>query len=259
VVLRPGPPRNGRRGVDAAAAVVGVLLLAASVVLVYELPEEDVIVPQYRVAFTTYEGEDFPTQRIEEPIGPGGFIDITYGIPQNNVFAVGVTVEYQDDEPSTLPDEFELELVAPNGTVIGLPRVLVTADPERTDPGEIVINQTDPFLSPLRSANLQFDVVARPTDVVVDAAARNETLEEAQDRLLPQHTVETNGAWILRVTLREAGGCPAPGSDPDDAFRAAYCLQEADRRGGVEDPGNGIAITKLTYSYYGVEVLSLDT
>lgn len=253
VVLRAGPPQRRGRFVDLGALVVGVLLLVLAVALVDVLPEQERIVPQFRVAVQEMEGAEYGTERLEVPAG--GEAAAAYEVQDDNVFRFTVSIEVQDDQPSSLPDWFELELLRPDGTAVGEPRVFQTRPAQQKNQSQLVdsADPTQPFFSDLSRAQFEFDVVERPKDRVVDAVDEDETAQEAGARLLPDLTLPTTGTWTVRVRLTEAGGCPDP--DPGTAFQAAVCQRDLQPSG--MDPGNGIAITLVKYRYYTAAVEDL--
>lgn len=255
-VLRAGPPRQRSRTSDRIAGVLGVLFLVLAGFMVDALPEKDVVLPQFRVAFTTLDQVQMPTQRVDH-IEHGGTWEAAFDVETDNVFSIALEIAVEDDQPSSLPDRFSLALFSPNGTQVGQTHVIDTNDPRERDPDQAVENATGSspaYFSPPETLNLPFSIIQRPTDVVIEGEDEDDTLDDVADRLLPQHQIATAGTWTVRVTLEEAGGCPPPSQE--DLRQALACNQDLGPSG--QDPGNGFAVTLFKYTAYSAEVVPLD-
>lgn len=280
VLVRAGPSKKRPLIVDGVFGVLGAFLLIASVVLVNVLPEEDVVDPQYKVSFGPVASETLnsgpePTRFIY--ILPGQTLELAFNVSHPNLSLISVTVGAEDDHPATFPDEAQLELVAPNGTVYPFNAGSIFTAPvvriEPEDEGDPVpqqpgfFYQTDPNAITTRLAN--FPIQAQPRDFFVTADPDAE-LFEVRDEIRGQFNfVDSIGTWLVRVSLVDPGHCP-PLEPTSPLFqRAIECREQTPRDPQPtpahpdyvqpepsepdQDPGNQYAIN-FSYTVYQVAV-----
>lgn len=219
----------------------GVLLVVCAAAFVWLLPEEPPQTPQFTVRFLeTGLDVPLPAANLSE-----GATDLTFTVAQGNVTRVEVLLGLADDLPASDPDQLRVELVSPNGTVVGAP-VEAATDLSHMD------GQTPPsYVATQRLVAVNARFADRPSAQIIDAEGRDETAPEAAARVAATTSTGGAGAWTLRITL-SAGDCPTPDVDPP---RAASCRQA---RPDGTDPGNPLQVLSLRTFHFSAEVQSRD-
>lgn len=249
VVLRAGGPAPKGRTLDMVALVLGIVLLLGCVALAQVLPDKSYLNPQFRLSYVDQSGE-FATREQAFLEASAATFDFTYDIPVDNVNAITVTIFFEDDFSFSNPDRFTLELIDPNGNLIG--DQIAFESPRPLQEGTTLV-APDPDYAPVT-----FSVVEHPSEKIVPGLAHTETPEQALAREEPQTRAATAGAWTVRVRLLNAGDCPAPGPE-FNGLQAFYCNfgdpaaanpQGTAARAGGQDLGNPFSIQTLTYSWY---------
>lgn len=265
VVVREGPSKKRPIIVDSIVGVLGAILLILSIVLVNALPEEDVRDPQYKVSFNNDLG---PAQVFSSPdpafMTAGDVLSFEFDVVDHSVHRVVVGLTLREDYPATLPDEFSLEIEAPNGTVYvydGDPIQTLPTGPnpappeERSPPTQFYVTTTEAGLSSLQ--DFSFNLRPPPKDFFEIVPAEEDLeLFEVRERVREKvHNDDTIGTWTVRLGLVRAGDCPDAASPLDSQFdRANQCrIQNAATQGRdpntppEEDTGNPIILSKFNY------------
>ena len=259
VVLRAGGPKPKGAVLDVVIGILGALLLVAAVVLAGILPDKTYLNPQFRLSFTEVSAEG-PGSKIGDFVEGGPPQDFTYEIPDDNVKSMTLELGFRDDIKYSLPDRFEVDLIAPNGTVMGHYEI------ENPAPrGARNVNET-PQTFPAEG-RATFATAPAVSEQVVTALTHTETEEQALARLEPQYRVATAGTWTVRVTLVAAQDCPAGANDGTFDGQAAYCrgapagIPPATESEGTsadgDDPGNEFILVNLTWTFYVTTVEEL--
>lgn len=243
VVLRPGAPKDKGRLADKLAAVLGVLLLLAAVVLVAILPDKEYATKQFRVTYPdTLDDFTFATQRFNfnESSEDLRVHDFTYELP-DNVVSVNIRAEFTDQQAYTDPDQFRIELYDPDGNPVGTRYDAINGPPtqDTANPGD--------FIADSYSQTFNIPTAEHPSEEIVSGLSHTENREQVLARIVPQHTAQTAGTWTVRVTLVQANDCPAPGPAVD-IFQLSRCY--ADTQGSGTDPGNDFALAGFIYTFY---------
>ena len=288
-MVREGPSKKRPIIIDAAVGILGLLLLVGSVALVDILPEDPVVVPQYKAAFEGNIGN--PNNSITDldtgsPVAAqtkfgteGGDVVWRLDFQETNIYEVTVDLFLADDHPATLPDRFSVFLTSPNGTEFeyqatkGYIETLATIpNPEeiqdRTSPAP-AFYVTDPDGEQI---SLVFRLGAKPSDYFfttedIFGEPGDFELFEIQAALEAQETrLETVGEWQIRVEVLESGDCPeldAAGLDVTQAnecrIQTAYEQNAGDAtavdptRDTAIDPGNPVRLSKVTYLRFDIE------
>lgn len=244
VVLRPGGPKEKGRLADLLAALFGALLLIAAVVLVALLPDKEYATRQFRVTFPdTLDDFTFPTQR-------GTFAEteelhiqeFTYDLP-DNVASINIRAEFTDNETASQPDQFRIEVFDPDGNPVGTRYDAINGPPtpDTATPGSFV---GDSF-----SQTFNLATAEHPTEQIVPGLTHTEDKHQVLARIVPQYRAETNGTWLVRVTLVQAGDCPDPTANPTgiDVFRVSNCRSQ---NPDGADPGNEFSLAGFIYTFY---------
>ncbi|MGB1697181.1 MAG: hypothetical protein ACPHK8_02145 [Thermoplasmatota archaeon] len=242
VVLREGKAK--RNWANIISTILGLLLLVAAIALVSILPEDDTPLPQYEVSF----------EEVRTSI-PGTTLSLVEGETQTfdaafdgeSLFGLTVTLAFQDDLAPSLPDEFQVSLSHPNGTVVLGPKQLINAQPS---PGP---GPEPSFVASEELRVLSFALAPRPSTEILSAEFHGETLASVSERAKLLQG-EGPGTWTISVTLAAAGDCPAPQSL--DLTRTATCTAEAPD--GL-DNANDIEIVAVEFLEYITSVAPLAT
>ena len=258
VVVRTGAPAPKGRILDIVIGVIGVLLLVGAVALAEILPDKTYLNPQFRLTLEptilewdrgSVDGDLFET-------GPQS-IDFPFELAEDNIISVSLILGFTDDASFSLPDRFDIDLIAPNGTQMG--HVELENAPPRAGSGP-----ADPPSFSTAELNAQFPTAPAYSEQIVTGLSPTETPEQVLARLEPDYHVNTNGTWIVRVTLVAAGDCPSPGE--------GYTTQDRDCRlgppSGVEgdptaspdgvDPGNNFLVSSFKYTYFTPAIKELS-
>lgn len=259
VVLRAGGPAPKGRWIDAVIGILGALLLLSAIVLAAILPDKTYVNPQFRLTFLDQEGEGDGTtvSPMLTPDAPA--FDFPLEMP-DNVKTITLEMSFSDDIVYSLPDIFKVELVAPNGTVVG------TIPAFQNDPPK-GRNATETPQTYSASTITTFSGWADHQEAIVGGLTHTETVEQVQARLEPQYRAATAGTWIARVTLTSAQGCP---QDPNTGFDGQYFYcrfghpsddgyPQSPGSAGAEgtDPGNVVVLNNYRYTSYLVTVEEL--
>ncbi len=230
------------RWIEITTGAVGAVLVALAVVLVPYLPEQEYSTPQFRITFPeTF--TDGATQSHEFTADNETFL-FDFEVTEGNLSSILVAYTFIDDAPASNPDRFRIELVAPNGTVVGHATTAATAVPrlDGSTPPRYIAESVS-----LVSATLVFE---RPVEALVAAASRAETPQQALQRVAPQFASDGTGKWSVRVTLVEAGDCPGPDLDLP---RSVACREENTEPGNHpvnSDAGNAFHISLWRTVHY---------
>lgn len=263
VVLRPGGPVPRGHLLDVILGVLGALLLVGAVVLAGILPDKTYLNPQFRLSFVEGNAEG-PGSKVGEftEASPGNAQEFTYDIPDDNVKTITLDLGFRDDIVYSLPDRFDVDLIAPNGTVMG------HLELENPAP-KAGRNATDPPQTFAAEGHATFTTGPSPSEQIVTGLTHTETQEQVHARLEPQFRVATAGTWTVRVELVAAQDCPTGPNDGSFQGQAAYCRGipagvPPPTSGGGEgtsndgtDPGNPFILANLTYTFYTVTVEEL--
>ncbi len=267
VVLREGPPKKRGALVDAITGVLGVLLLVMAGVLGEVLPEEDFIPDQYLVTFDL--DQNGTVAQLPQPDGSTGqsvsrfymedgqVADFPFTMTDNNIVRLSLEVFLENDDlPSSLQDQFKFELIAPDGNSVGEPFFLRTGTPspkeiDTSDPTTINPSVSQYQTAPVRSSTSWTLNQAPDPQLLSGKDGKQIDRETALLWAFQNHTIETAGEYILRVTLTETGDCPQASPSQEGANRAADCQRFAAE--GDEDPGNAVTINKVTAFYYVID------
>jgi hypothetical protein len=241
VVLRPGAPKDKGRLADKLAAILGVLLLLAAIVLVAILPEKEYASSQFRVTYPdTLDDFTFPTQRFNFSEGSEDLRvhDFIYELP-DNVVSINIRAEFMDEQPYSDPDHFRIEVYDPDGNPVGTRYDAINAPPtpDTANPGEFVVDSY--------SQTFNVPTAPHPAEEIVSGLTHTEAREQVLARIVPQHTAHTAGAWTVRVTLIQANDCPLPPAA--DFFQVIQCRADT---GDGADPGNDFALAGFIYTFY---------
>jgi hypothetical protein len=246
VVLRAGPPPRRGRLADLASAILGVLLILASVVMANTMWERDVPPTQFLVKFPATQ-VDLPAQ--VRDVRENADETFEFFVEHDNVHQITVNVHFQDDLVASDPDRFSVTLYTPNNDTLGAD-VLVVND-------LALRNATDPSkFTPLRkNATFTVHIVPKPDERVVTGNDTDAPSAVAEREGALVH-IQTRGTWTLRVNLFHAGDCPAPAvnpPNPDLLLRASACSKEnadAGRQDVRADPGNEFTVGSFSYSHF---------
>ncbi len=247
-VIEPGKVRKTQVAApavtrDGIIGMLGAIILVASVVLVYALPEEDVILPQFRVEFPDKTSE-FPTQ--SDFIEEGATRDFEYLIPDDNLVGLLIIVGWTDDHPASDPDSFLVEVINPAGESVFRPEKPFTNRPGQPDPAQNNLTQRAlPF-----ETQISVSVNPKPATALVEGL-EGEAVEDAARRILPQYEAGGSGTWRIRASLLDAGDC-RPRAEPG----ALGCADPNNPSG--EDAGNPFSVTKVTYTSYEAVLTAAD-
>lgn len=259
VVVRTGAPAPKGRVLDIVIGVLGALLLIAAIALAQVLPDKTYLNPQFRLTLDPvimeYPGSAFTPDPLSET-GEKTW-DFAYPVDQDNIMSVSLILGFTDDASFSLPDRFDIDLIAPNGTQMGHVE-MENPPPHGGDP-------TAPPTFSNAELNAQFPTAPAYSEQIVTGLSPTETPEQVLARLAPQYHVKTNGTWIVRVTLVAAGDCPAPEEQ-------SYTTQSRDCRfgppSGVEgnptaspdgaDPGNDFLVASFKYTYFTPAIKELS-
>ncbi len=260
VVLRPGGPAPKGHLLDLIIGVLGALLIVAAVVLGGILPDKTYLNPQFRLTFAEFsaEGPGSVVAQFTEA-APGNLQEFTYEVPDQNVKSMTVEVGFRDDIKYSLPDRFDVDLVAPNGTVMGH---LELENPAPKAPR----NGTDAPQTFAAEGRGTFPTAPPVSEQIVTGLTHTETQEQVLARLEPQYRVDTAGTWTVRVELVAAQDCPTA-QDANFQGQAAYCrgapagvppptTSEGTSTDGT-DAGNEFIVVNLTYTFYVTTVEEL--
>lgn len=270
VVLREGPPKRRGIAIDIAVGILGILLLALAVALVDILPEEEdpgkqfqFLYPQNTLNLTVLKDGEGGLSYVErDAVAEGTVTEYVVPVERANMFEFRITfgaafqqdgVFVSDDVPSSLPDRFRVELVSPNGTLVGELEA-VTPDPYyvqgNTSEAQLPYYMAEPF-----SVTQPFRIGSKPADEFVSLNSSKATKADAL-RAKPPQIFDSRGDWIIRVTVVQAGDCPDPAVSLESIRRASVCQQATENSG--EDTGNPYAIQKVVGFYYDVVVRDPD-
>lgn len=249
VVLRPGGPQPQKKKGDLIACIIGILLLLGSVVLVQVMPDNDYVNPRYKLSFPAGGGE-YPSFIADYTESTANTQEKIYDLPNDNIVSIAVQVGFYDNYSASKPDLFRVTLYDPDGNTVG--------DNQIANPPAIgKINGTAyEFEAIIGFARWNFIIAPTPQEEIVEGARRNETQQEALERLEPLTHIVTKGAWRLKIELLEAGDCPTP-QDPEYDPAAEYaCLYgQVDENDlltppSPQDTGNRFTIENFVWSYY---------
>lgn len=256
VVLRPGGPKDRGKAADVVTGVIGALLLLASVFLVQWLPNKEYALPQFSVTFPQSQTEN-PQPGFEFTTEEGGRNhDFTYELP-DNVHSVTMVLYFRDDNrPASLPDRFRVELFDPSGNPVGPRTDLVNAPPVYNASANPPTYEAGEITTPRISIPLGI----HPEDRIVQGLSHREVAEQVKARLAPQFHLGTAGTWTVRVSLVNAGNCPAaPGDSDTPRDQFVFCrMTPGPQPNDGTDPGNLFAIENLIFTTYTVEVEELS-
>jgi hypothetical protein len=250
VVLRPGPPK--RQWKEVVIGVLGILLIASTVVLAVRLPEETILPPQYQVTFPVAD-VDLPSQTNYFDLSEQGRRhDFLFNITHDNVVGIRINVHFQDDISASDPDRFNLELFDPNGNPLGN-NVIMNPVPQQNGTTYVAVQVAQTYTYGLRQ---------KPDEVVVEADL-NSTPELVRLEQARLNHFSTKGTWRLAVTLISAGGCPLPSvanPNPDDVLRGSVCRQQTTGPGmeSGRDPGNALTVGYFSYTHFTTLAERLD-
>lgn len=246
-MLRAGPPEGRGRRLDLILGAVGILLVVLAAVLVQALPEEDIVVPHFRVVAVDTP-HDVASQGFDFSEAEGGRLhEFAYDIPIDNVHFIVMDMSFRDDVVSSLPDQFSVELIDPAGQPVGTRRLIENEQPTAIDPQRQVLGYNASFAD----ARISFTVADRPDENVEDGEP-GETAEEVRMAAEAKHHAATAGTWRVRVTLLDAGDCPGP--DWPDQQRILACEAET---GHQEDTGNHFDVELFQYTSFAIAVEEL--
>lgn len=250
VVVREGPPRHRGLVLDWVLGVLGLLLLVGAAALVPMLPEEETVLPQFRLTVRDGEPVD-PMGPYEADLEEDASQSFSLNLSRDNIFEIELRVSTTDDNPASDPDRFVLVLEDPDGERVWQDDY-TTAEPELSRS-----NTSVEFVSPEKERTYRVDVAPRPEDHIVDAASKDETVEDARGRVLTPLVQSTHGTWTLRITLQEAGDCPNPDAQAgsEELARAAECRRRAGADPGPppepgEDRSNSLTVHELSFNWY---------
>ncbi len=257
VVVRAGGPAPKGRVLDVIVGVVGAILLIAAIALAQVLPDKTYLNPQFRLALEEFNGE-FPSQETPSPLleaGPDSF-EFAFVIDVDNVKSISLDLGFEDDVSYSLPDRFDIDLIAPNQTLAG------HAELQNPDP-EGGASATDPPTFERAKLTVQFTIGPQFSEQIVTGLTPTETPEQVLARLAPDYHVANNGTWIVRVTLVAAGDCPGPGEGY--AAQALHCRFGPPSGGGDPsptpdgaDPGNDFLLAGFRYTYFVPAIQELN-
>lgn len=250
VVVRAGGPAPKGRVLDVVIGVLGVLLLVAAVALAQVLPDKTYLHPQFRLTLeptlVEYPGS---ADHVLTETGEQTW-DFPYEIAEDNIMSISLLLGFTDDVSFSLPDRFDIDLIAPNGTPMG--HVELENPPPRPGTGP-----ADGGTFQNAELNAQFPTAPPFSEQIVTGLSPTETPEQVLARLAPDYHVDTKGTWIVRVTLVAAGDCPSP-------EQQTYTTQTRDCRFGPPagtpgepsatpdgaDPGNLFLVASFKYTYF---------
>lgn len=235
MVVRQGPPqRDRRKGTDIIVGVLGVVALLVMVALFVVLPRDVPPPPLYEVSF---EETLIDVDGQEQMFAEGTTATMEFPYDGSNLYEVAVAFEWTDDIASSLPDGFQVTLLDPEGNVVAGPYNATNLQPK------VQAGQPSPtYTAVSHRAALVAELAPRPTTRVLQdtegIGADGMTARAEQD-----FARGGSGAWQVKITLQQAGDCPAP--DGFDFSRFLTCNQET---GGEGDPGNPFAVTRVTFT-----------
>ena len=257
VVLRPGGPKDKGKAADLVTLVIGVLLLLGCIVLAQWLPDKEYTLPQFQVSFPDAPQAENPSQSFEFTKDEAGrHHDFVYELPDNAHSVLVVMFFRDDDRTGSLPDQFRVELFDPSGAPVGPRTDLFSSDPLYNDslPGP-------PTYTPgFSNSRLSIPLGLHPEDQIVQGLSHLEVAEQVRARVAPQNFLPTAGMWTVRVSLVNAGDCPAsPGASDTQPQQFLYCRTPPGEtpNDGV-DPGNLFAIENFIVNSYTVQVEELS-
>lgn len=252
-MLRTGGPKPKGAILDVIIGIVGALLLVSAIVLAAVLPDKTYLNPQFRLSFVEA-GAEGPGSKIGDFVEGSPPQDFTYEIPDDNVKSITLELGFRDDIQYSLPDRFDIDLIAPNGTVMGHYEL------ENPAPrGRPSANQTPEVLP--AEGRATFATAPAVSEQIVTGLTHTETEEQALARLEPQYRVATAGTWTVRVTLVAAQDCPSGTNDASFQGQAAYCrgipagippttAPEGSTASNGQDLGNEFIVVNLTWTFY---------
>lgn len=247
VVLRAGAPAPKGRLLDVIVGVLGALLLVAAVVLTALLPDHTYLNPQFRLSFLEVNAEGPGSVSGAFTEGPGNVQEFTFEVAEDNVKSVTLEMGFRDDVSYSLSDRFDIDLVAPNGTVVG------HVEMQNPEP-KAGRNATDPPQTFLAESRSTFATAPAVSEQIVTGLTHTETKEQVLARLEPQYRVATKGTWTVRVELVAAQDCPAPGQGFQSQAAACRGIPPAGDGAGTSqdgsDNGNDFLLSNFTYTYY---------
>lgn len=290
VVVREGPSKKRPIVIDAAVGIIGLLLLLGSVVLVDVLPEDPVIVPQYKAVFEGGIGSpnngiidldaNAPVSAQTRYGAAGDDLIWRFQFSETNIYEISVDLFLSDDHKASLPDRFQVFLTSPNGTETAyaaqqgfLETVPTVPNPQGAADGAVVPEYYIDDPDAVGVSTIVFRVNAQPTDYFFTTEdllgePRDFELFEIEAALEAKETIaDTIGEWQLRVHILEAGDCPE--ADPagfavqrplECRLQTAYERNQADPSGAdpnqdaAVDPGNPVRLAKVTYLRFDMAV-----
>lgn len=256
VVVRAGGPAPKGRRLDLLVGLVGLLLLIATIGLAWYLPDRTYLNPQFRLSFPETIVGDLGSQRNEFAEGQGPF-DFTVDFPDGNIKLVTLQIGFADDLPYSKPDSFQVELIAPDGTVHY--QESFTNDPPRDAP-----NATAQPSVAIVDQILTITVAPTPSEQIVGGLTHEEAKEQVLARLEPQFRVDNSGVWTIRVALLFAGDCPTPGEEGTYPSQAFHCRFGTTTSLGVDpandgsDTGNEFILQNVGYTFYTPDIQELS-
>lgn len=256
VVVRTGGPAPKGRLLDIIVGIVGALLLVFAVALAEVLPDKTYLNPQFRLTLEPMDVEGPGSFESPDPILEGESLDFPFEVTEDNVFSVSLELGFEDDVSFSLPDRFDIALIAPNGTQMGLVS-LENPAPKEGDSPAAPAEFDNAELKP------QFSTAPPFSEQIVTGLSPTETPEQVLARLAPEYHVGSKGTWIVRVTLLFAGDCPEPGQGYTTQSRD--CLLgppsgpgEPSAAPDGEDPGNHFLVASFKYTYFTPTIKELS-
>lgn len=240
VVLREGKAKRSWGNII--STILGVLLLITAIALVSILPEDDTPLPQYEVQFEEARASITGTTL---SLTEGQTLAFDAPFDGESLFGLTVTLAFQDDLAPSLPDEFQVSLSHPNGSVVLGPKQLINAQPS-PGPGPM-----PSFVAAEELRVLSFSLAPRPSTEILSAEFHGEAFESIQERAKNLQG-QGPGIWTISIKLESAGDCPQAQSL--DLTRTTACVAEAPD--GLDDT-NDIQIVAVEFLEYITSVTPL--